>query len=149
MKKLLICFVLLLSGCSAGSKIAPIPIEPQREFAADFDKTWGATVAALTEMNFSMTSIDKASGLINTNEIVTSEPGMFVSAHLYGERGFQGSIKEIASAKALLKTSNGKTSVRLIVNIKEYAPATGYFAVKSKGVLEKMIYDKIQTALVQ
>lgn len=148
MKKLIILLFTLLAACSTGSKVPAVPLEESRIYNSTYEKVWSAAVEALTSYNLPIDVTQKDSGLIKTGSAITSVGAFLQDAHLYGVRGFHGSIKETVSAQLFIKSVNNASSkVSLKLNIKELG-SNGWFNEESKGVLEKKIFDKIQSLLI-
>ena len=143
---ILIVIAVLIAGCSVNDSIEPIAVEPHRIYSAKFDDVWQSVVASLTELNFSVKVIDKESGLINTEEVVTSsgQPLTMRSAHLYGKRRLQYSNTELISVKVLIEpVGTNQTKVRLFPNIREKTQY-GSETAESNGHLENALYLLIQ-----
>jgi hypothetical protein len=99
-------------------------------------------------MNFDIKTMDKASGFINTEEVVTSTGiSPFRSAHRYADRGWQFSERERATVRLFIKAAGpAKTDVRVRTNI-EQSNAGNIYNSESNGLLEKQILNAVEDSL--
>jgi len=160
MRKITGLFVglLLLSGCT--TTVTPKidkKIENAREFKASFDRTWDATVAAVSSSGDVINSLEKDSGVISfSHEKFTSDGNEASRLLLISEGKICWAVK--FSANALVKRINDKSTS---ITIHTQATATcgnrrvsHFFSQKnssmelaSSGVLEKELFDAIEKNL--
>ncbi len=122
-----------------GASFKPPGIENQRVFAADFDKTWGATLEALSDEKWQIESIDKASGLVTTKPAIDSGGASMACATKLAEPLKTWLIVFVKKAEAGTRVKVNATFNAL----REDQAITCY----SNGTLEKALFDAIEKNL--
>lgn len=138
---------LVLSACAT----APVPRDIQRTAiveGADFDRTWDAVIDVLGERTWAIDNVERASGLITTDWMLTGEASddymdcgsaSFLSAHRDHEVRFNVLVRDSdVGAELTVNSAMRATSWNTLDGTPE-----GAAQCVSTGVLEGEIHDEV------
>lgn len=114
-------------------------IENQRTFPEDFDKVWSALVETLSDQQWPLETIDKASGLVTTKTMTDSRGETMVCATKFDEA-------HRTSLNLFVKKTESGTRVKVNATfraMREDQAITCY----SSGAIEKSLFDGIKKNL--
>lgn len=150
MKKVTLFLLVILAGCATAPADKP-PIKDAQTIQAPFDEVWRATVSTLAEMALPIESMDKGNGSITIGVVrftggwaapkeinrVAKKPSVFLGTWSAGRYTL-----------SLFVRPNGEdaTRVKITTHIEAYEDyITGkWHTCRSKGVIEKQIFDSIE-----
>lgn len=149
--------VLLFSGCTTVTPKIDKKIENSREFKTNFDKTWNATVNAISSSGDVINSLEKESGVISFNHRNFKDNKEASRLLLIPPRRVCGAIK-ISSNAFVQKINEQSTSVTINAQATAFCVSsflsiglgqTGSAELASSGVIEKELFDAIENNLKQ
>jgi len=152
MKKLLMLFgcFLMLNACAT----APVqePVKMQVSINAKFDKVWNAAVKILTVQKYSFKTIDKPSGVLQTEEQVYEGSDVRNRMDSYAKMPFvlfSVWTKMTTSYDILmLAESNGTTTILISANVSGYdMHGKEWHKGTTNGTLENMLLSSIKKEL--
>jgi hypothetical protein len=114
----------------------PPEIENQQTFPEDFDKVWTALVETLSDQQWPLETIDKASGLVTTKTMTDSKGETMVCATKFDEA-------HRTSLNLFVKKSEGGTRVKVNATFRAIREDATILCFSS-GVIEKTIFDGIK-----
>jgi hypothetical protein len=150
MKRTLLATAMLAAGCVASSPPGTYAVEKSRAYAADFDTTWSAVMQFLSEQNWSIKKIEKASGIIAFEPLKVDESQCDCgrggwAAGVESREAYLGLFVHHDSPTQTTVTANvsmkGLTSTAALIGNDE----TKYYWIDcaSNGALERMLLDGI------
>ncbi len=149
MKRCLIFSLILLVNLTGCTGIPVSPIVKVRVMVADFDSTWEATLAALKEEKFPVSSADKQSGIIQTETIKIGGDVAKAISQGYNEifdRSSEGTYRIRVKVKPKDKD---RTSIRIDTSVEVKFPKYGWYVKSSSGIIEEKIFVNIMRRLKQ
>ena len=149
MRKCLIVGLIVLVNLGGCTGIPVLPIVKERVLVADFDSTWEATLAALKEEKFPVSSADKQNGIIQTETIKISGDVAKAISQGYNEifdRPTEGTYRIRVRIKPKDKD---RTSIRIDTSIEAKFPKYGRYVKSSSGIIEEKIFVNVMRRLKQ
>jgi len=155
MKRTVLVAAMLAAGCALDRPRGTYAVEKSQAYAADFDATWSAVIQFASEQNWSIKTIEKASGIIAFEPLKVDESQCDCGG---GSVGVLTSIPQSLEAHVDLfvrHDSPTQTTVTANVSMKGLRSTgsifdneeTKYYWVDcaSTGALERMLLDGIAT----
>lgn len=159
MKKLYLLGGIILLGCAPVyiSQEEVDAIKKETVYPYGFDKVWSATVEALADMEVPIESIEKESGLITTDFIRISSKrinqiGLLFRDDKYMIPGSGGYSFSMRGGRYKLNVfeyliDSLATKVKVTVHIEVYYKGLDWTPLKSRGEIEREIFEAIQQNL--
>lgn len=113
----------------------PPEIENQRTFPQDFDKVWTALIETLSDQQWPLETIDKASGIVTTKTMTDSKGETMVCATKFDEA-------HRTSLNLFVKKTENGTRVKVNATFRAVREEAAIQCFSS-GVIEKLIFDGI------
>jgi hypothetical protein len=117
----------------------PPEIENQRTFPQDFDKIWTALIETLSDQQWPLETIDKASGLVTTKTMTDSKGETMVCATKFDEA-------HRTSLNLFVKKTENGTRVKVNATFRAVREDQA-ISCYSSGAIEKAIFDGIKKNL--
>lgn len=117
----------------------PPDVETQQTFPADFDKVWSALIETLSDQQFPLETIDKASGLVTTKTMTDSRGETMVCATRFDEA-------HRTSLNLFVKKTDGGTRVKVNATFRAMRDDQA-ITCYSSGAIEKSLFDGIKKNL--